>query len=91
MEKPQKQQQKFIHGKQLQVAKNYLKQLKEKNKLKIPSDAQNGEILNLKELGMPIIGNSSKRDLKVTLIVKIPKIINNEVKAIYERLKEIYG
>lgn len=39
---------------------------------------------------MPIIGSSSKRDLKVTLIVKIPKIINNEVKAIYERLKEIY-
>ncbi|WNZ72827.1 J domain-containing protein [Borreliella garinii] len=62
-----------------------------KIKLKIPSDAQNGEILNLKELGMPIIGSSSKRDLKVTLIVKIPKIINNEVKAIYERLKEIYG
>lgn len=64
---------------------------RKKIKLKIPSDAQNGEILNLKELGMPIIGSSSKRDLKVTLIVKIPKIINNEVKAIYERLKEIYG
>ncbi|WP_187983081.1 DnaJ domain-containing protein [Borreliella bavariensis] len=62
-----------------------------KIKLKIPADAQNGEILNLKELGMPIIGSSSKRDLKVTLIVKIPKIINNEVKAIYERLKEIYA
>ncbi|WKC76352.1 DnaJ domain-containing protein [Borreliella valaisiana] len=62
-----------------------------KIKLKIPSDAKNGEILNLKELGMPIIGSSSKRDLKVTLIVKIPKIINNEVRTIYERLKEIYS
>ncbi len=62
-----------------------------KIKLKIPSDAKNGEILNLKGLGMPIIGSSSKRDLKVTLIVKIPKIINNEVKTIYERLKEIYS
>ncbi|WPM05683.1 DnaJ domain-containing protein [Borreliella sinica] len=62
-----------------------------KIKLKIPSDAKNGEILNLKELGMPIIGSSAKGDLKVTLIVKIPKIINNEVKNIYERLKEIYG
>ncbi|QFI14755.1 DnaJ domain-containing protein [Borrelia sp. CA_690] len=62
-----------------------------KIKLKIPPDAKNGEILNLKGLGMPIIGNSSKRDLKVTLIVKIPKIINNEVKTIYERLKEIYS
>ncbi|APS98835.1 molecular chaperone DnaJ [Borreliella mayonii] len=62
-----------------------------KIKLKIPSDAKNGEILNLKGLGMPIIGSSSKRDLKVTLIVKIPKIINNEVKIIYERLKEIYS
>lgn len=62
-----------------------------KIKLKIPSDAKNGEILNLKGLGMPIIGSSLKRDLKVTLIVKIPKIINNEVKTIYERLKEIYS
>ncbi|WP_151060312.1 DnaJ domain-containing protein [Borreliella turdi] len=62
-----------------------------KIKLKIPSDAKNGEILNLKGLGMPIIGSSSKRHLKVTLTVKIPKIINNEVKAIYERLKEIYS
>ncbi|WP_424632466.1 DnaJ domain-containing protein [Borreliella lusitaniae] len=62
-----------------------------KIKLKIPSNAQNGEILNLKELGMPIIGSSSKGNLKVTLIVKIPKIINNEVKTIYERLKEIYS
>ncbi len=64
---------------------------REKIKLKIPSDAKNGEILNLKGLGMPIIGSSLKRDLKVTLIVKIPKIINNEVKTIYERLKEIYS
>ncbi|WKC78189.1 DnaJ domain-containing protein [Borreliella turdi] len=62
-----------------------------KIKLKIPSDAKNGEILNLKGLGMPIIGSSTKRHLKVTLTVKIPKIINNEVKAIYERLKEIYS
>ncbi|WKC79108.1 DnaJ domain-containing protein [Borreliella turdi] len=62
-----------------------------KIKLKIPSDAKNGEILNLEGLGMPIIGSSSKRHLKVTLTVKIPKIINNEVKAIYERLKEIYS
>ncbi len=31
-----------------------------KIKLKIPSDAKNGEILNLKGLGMPIIGSSLK-------------------------------
>ncbi|AJA90446.1 molecular chaperone DnaJ [Borreliella chilensis] len=62
-----------------------------KIKLKIPVDAKNGEILSLKGLGMPIIGSGSKGDLKVTLMVKIPKIINNEVKTIYERLKEIYS
>ncbi|SCW27067.1 curved DNA-binding protein [Borreliella japonica] len=62
-----------------------------KIKLKIPSDAKNGEILNLKGLGMPVIGSGSKGALKVTLMVKIPKIINNEVKTIYERLKEIYS
>lgn len=40
---------------------------------------------------MPALGNTIKGDLKVTLIVDVPKIINDEVKKIYERLKEIYN
>ena len=61
-----------------------------KIKLKIPKDMKNGEILSLKGLGMPALGNTIKGDLKVNIIVEVPKIINDEVKKIYERLKEIY-
>ncbi|AHH10848.1 J domain-containing protein [Borrelia coriaceae] len=61
-----------------------------KIKIKIPKDTKNGEILILKGLGMPALGNAIKGDLSVKIIVHVPKIINDEVKKIYERLKEIY-
>ncbi|BCR21247.1 DnaJ C-terminal domain-containing protein [Borrelia miyamotoi] len=62
-----------------------------KIKIKIPKDTKNGEKLILKGLGMPSLGNTVKGDLKVKLIVDVPKIINDEVKKIYERLKELYN
>ncbi|ATQ14599.1 J domain-containing protein [Borrelia miyamotoi] len=62
-----------------------------KIKIKIPKDTKNGEKLILKGLGMPALGNTVKGDLKVKLIVDVPKIINDEVKKIYERLKELYN
>ncbi|WP_421622592.1 DnaJ domain-containing protein [Borrelia sp. MN22-0132] len=62
-----------------------------KIKIKIPKDTKNEEILSLKGLGMPALGNTNKGDLRVKLIVDVPKIINDEVKKIYERLKEIYN
>ncbi|ACH93587.1 MULTISPECIES: DnaJ C-terminal domain-containing protein [Borrelia] len=62
-----------------------------KIKIKIPKNTKNGEILNLKGLGMPALGNAIKGDLKVKLIVDVPPIINDEVKIIYEKLKEIYN
>ncbi|WP_024653393.1 DnaJ C-terminal domain-containing protein [Borrelia persica] len=62
-----------------------------KIKIKIPQNTKNGEILNLKGLGMPALGNTTKGDLKVKLIVNVPPIINDEVRIIYERLKEIYN
>ncbi|AHH08624.1 J domain-containing protein [Borrelia anserina] len=62
-----------------------------KIKIKIPQNTKNGEILSLKGLGMPALGNSIKGDLRVKLIIEVPKIINDEVKKIYERLKEIYN
>lgn len=62
-----------------------------KIKIKIPKDTKNEEILSLKGLGMPALGNTSKGNIRVKLIVNVPKIINDEVKKIYERLKEIYN
>ena len=62
-----------------------------KIKIKIPKDTKNGETLILKGLGMPALGNNIKGNLKVKLIVDVPKIINDEVKKIYERLKELYN
>ncbi|AWG43009.1 molecular chaperone DnaJ [Candidatus Borreliella tachyglossi] len=62
-----------------------------KIKIRIPKDIKTDETLSLRGLGMPTLGNTIAGDLRVNLIIEVPKIINNEVKTLYERLKEIYN
>lgn len=63
--------------------------LKGKVKIKIEKDTQNGKVLRLKNLGMPIYDQPSKSgDLYAKMIIVLPQNLSKEEIALFEKLKE---
>lgn len=59
-------------------------------KIIIPPESQNGKILKLKGLGMPLYSDNSKRgDLYLKLIAKLPSKLTEREKELFEEIKEI--
>jgi curved DNA-binding protein len=59
-------------------------------KLKIPSEADNGQVFRLRGLGMPNIRNSKKHgDLLVKIDVKFPKNLTKEEKQMLHELRQL--
>ncbi len=55
-------------------------------KLIIPSGTESGNILKLKNHGVPKIGSSSKGDHIIKIKIKIPKKLSNKEKKLYDEL-----
>ena len=53
----------------------------------IPNESQNGKILRLKKLGMPVFGKKGEfGDLYVRIIVEIPQKLSEEEQALFTKL-----
>ncbi|BDT61480.1 MAG: chaperone protein DnaJ [Flavobacteriales endosymbiont of Rhyzopertha dominica] len=66
----------------------YIKTLdNNKKRIKIKSGIQNGEIIILKNKGLPAINGYSKGDLIIKINIWIPKKINNKQKKFFEKIK----
>jgi molecular chaperone DnaJ len=57
--------------------------------LKIPPETQSGNILRLKEQGLPYNGESRHGDLMVKIKIVVPTKISNDEKRLFEELKRI--
>jgi curved DNA-binding protein len=57
-------------------------------KLTIPPGAQSGKKLRLKEKGLPK-KKGPRGDLEVELLVKVPKELSDEERALYEKLRDV--
>jgi molecular chaperone DnaJ len=60
-----------------------------KVKLKIPPGTQNGELLRLKNMGMPKLNGYGKGDMFVKVKVLIPKKLTRQQQSLFQQLKEI--
>ncbi|HOK55933.1 MAG TPA: molecular chaperone DnaJ [bacterium] len=60
-----------------------------KAKLKIPPGTQNGEILRLRNMGMPKLNGHGKGDMFVKIKVLIPKRLSRQQISLFQQLKEI--
>jgi curved DNA-binding protein len=60
--------------------------LKGNMKVKIEKGTNNGKILRLKKLGMPVYGNGTFGDLYAKLIIEIPQDLSKEEIALFEKL-----
>jgi len=56
--------------------------------LKIPEGTQNGDILKIKNKGMPYLNGRGFGDLFIEIYVKIPKRLNRKSKKLLEELKD---
>jgi len=60
--------------------------------LEIPKDTDNGKLLKLKNMGLPLKGKHSGRgDLYVRILVQLPKNLSREEKKLFEKLVELRG
>lgn len=58
--------------------------------IKIPSGIQSGKVLSIKEAGVPVLNNPSRRgDHFVEVIVKTPTSLTEEEKSLFKRLYEV--
>lgn len=60
-----------------------------KAKVKIPPGTQNGDLLRLRNLGLPRLNGYGKGDLIVKIKVLVPKRISRQAQNLYQQLKEI--
>ena len=61
-------------------------------KVKIPMGTQNGKILRIKNEGVPLLHNNSRRgDMFIKILVKIPTKLSNREKELLKHLAEIQG
>ncbi|MCM8818822.1 MAG: molecular chaperone DnaJ [Candidatus Omnitrophica bacterium] len=63
--------------------------LREKIKVKIPPGTQNGDILRIKNFGLPKLYGHGKGDLMIKIKILIPKRISRQQQILYQQLKEI--
>jgi len=56
-------------------------------RLKIPQGTQPGEIMRLKDKGMPHLYNRGKGDLIVSVQVEVPKKLSRQQKKLIEELR----
>ncbi len=57
--------------------------------LTIPKESDNGKLLKLRGIGLPLAGSGRKSDLIVRLNVQMPKNLSSEEKKLFEKLKEL--
>ena len=57
--------------------------------IKIPAGVQNGDIIKVKNAGMPIYGGGKRGDLYCNINVRIPKKLSRKEKKLYEELLKI--
>lgn len=60
-----------------------------KTELKVPAGIQNGEFITLKGEGVPYPDSTSRGELKVKVIVKVPTKMNGEQKRLMEQFAKI--
>jgi len=60
-----------------------------KVKVKIPPGTQNGDLLRLKNLGLPKLHGYGKGDLMIKIKVLIPKRLSRQEQTLYQQIKEI--
>jgi curved DNA-binding protein len=64
--------------------------LKGKMKIKIAAGAENGKVLRMKNLGMPVYNQADKfGDLYIKLLIEIPKNLTKEETQLFEKLAEM--
>lgn len=60
-----------------------------KTEVKIPAGTQNGDFITVRGEGVPYTNSSSRGDLKVKVIVKVPTKMNGEQKRLMEQFAKI--
>ena len=59
---------------------------REKIDVKIPAGTQPGEVLRVKNGGMPVMNSNSKGDLHVRVLVSVPKHLSSREKELISEL-----
>jgi molecular chaperone DnaJ len=59
--------------------------------LKVPAGTQSGEVVRLRNLGVPHVRGRGRGDLRVRFVVRTPKDLNDEEDELYRRLAELRG
>jgi molecular chaperone DnaJ len=60
-------------------------------KLKVPAGTPSGKVFRVKGQGVPVLGSHARGDLHVEVSVKVPKKLNNDYKALLEKLRNLEG
>ena len=67
-----------------------IKTIEGEAEIQIPSGSQNGDRITLKHLGVPLLGRNDQRgNHYVTILVEVPKHLNDEEQGLYKKLFEI--
>ena len=59
--------------------------------LKIPAGTQSGDVVRLKNLGVPHVRGRGRGDLRVRYVVRTPSDLSDEEEELYRRLAELRG
>lgn len=58
-------------------------------KVSVPNGCESGKVLSITGKGIPSQGGSSRGDLLIRILVKIPKVLTSEQREIFEKLKNL--
>lgn len=58
-------------------------------KVKVPPGTQHDEILRLRGKGLPLMDNAGRGDLKIRILISIPKTLSEEERKLYEQLRQL--
>lgn len=59
--------------------------------IKVPSGTQSGTVLRLRELGLPRLGQTGRGDLKVNVVVDVPKKLTPQEREILRQWAQAHG